>query len=95
MTGRWDTIREKYLPTIVVAISVIALWELLVRLFNIQQFLLPKPSAIVSSLFSEWAVIQPRILFTLRSAVGGFLLANGGDGLEGGTAVIQRVIGDI
>ncbi|MCA9986181.1 MAG: ABC transporter permease [Anaerolineales bacterium] len=74
MTGRWDTIREKYLPTIVVAISVIALWELLVRLFNIQQFLLPKPSAIVSSLFSEWAVIQPRILFTLRSAVGGFLL---------------------
>ena len=74
MNTRWDTIREKYLPTIVVAVGVVAIWELLVRLFNIQQFLLPKPSAIVSSLFTEWTVIQPRILFTLRSAVGGFLL---------------------
>ena len=74
MNSRWDTIRERYLPTIVVAVGVVAIWELLVRLFNVQQFLLPKPSAIIGSLFSEWAVIQPRILFTLRSAVGGFVL---------------------
>lgn len=70
LTGRL----RRYLPTLVVAVGVIAIWELLVRLFNIQQFLLPRPSSIFSSLITEWSVIQPRILFTLRSAVGGFVL---------------------
>lgn len=63
-----------YLPTIVVAVAVLGLWELLVRLFNIQQFLLPKPSSIVASLINEWPVIAPRIFFTTRSAVGGFVM---------------------
>ena len=72
--NRYNRILRHYMPTIVVAIAVVAIWELLVRIFNIQQFLLPKPSSIVTSLVSEWAAIQPRILFTLRSAVGGFVL---------------------
>ena len=35
-----------YSPTIAVAVGVIALWEVIVLLFDIKQFLLPKPSAI-------------------------------------------------
>ena len=72
--SRIEATLRQYMPAIVVAVAVVATWEILVRLLNIQQFLLPRPSAIVGSLISEWEVIQPRILFTLRSAIGGFLL---------------------
>ena len=37
---------QYYFPTIAVAVSVLVLWEFLVVIFDIQQFLLPKPSAI-------------------------------------------------
>ncbi len=63
-----------YLPTLIVAVAVIAGWELVVRLFNIQQFLLPKPSSIVQSLIEEWDIIQPRIWNTTRGALGGFAI---------------------
>lgn len=63
-----------YLPTLIVAVAVIAGWELVVRLFNIQQFLLPKPSSIVQSLIEEWDIIQPRIWNTARGALGGFAI---------------------
>jgi NitT/TauT family transport system permease protein len=65
-----------YLPTIVVAIGVLLAWELLVRLFNIQQFLLPKPSSIVQALISEWGIISERLGHTTRSAIGGFFLGS-------------------
>lgn len=63
-----------YLPTIVVAVAFVVGWELVVRLFDIQQFLLPKPSSIVQSLVEEWPLIQPRIWNTTRGALGGFAI---------------------
>jgi ABC-type nitrate/sulfonate/bicarbonate transport system permease component len=35
-----------YVPAVAVFVGVLALWELVVRAFGIQQFLLPPPSAI-------------------------------------------------
>lgn len=72
-----------YLPTILIALSVLAIWELIVRLFNIQQFLLPRPTAILEEFFGEVQLFltpgRGSILFqaagaTLYSAVGGFLI---------------------
>jgi NitT/TauT family transport system permease protein len=72
-----------YLPTVGVAVAVLVLWELLVRVFNIQQFLLPRPSAIFTELFGEIQLAFERksILFeaagaTLWEAVGGFLIGS-------------------
>ncbi len=70
----WRERLNYYLPTIAVAVGTIVVWELVVRLFDIQQFLLPKPSSIVASLISEWSIINPRIFNTVRSAVGGFAI---------------------
>lgn len=72
-----------YLPTLIVAITVLLLWELLVTVLNIQQFLLPKPSAIFSELLGE-IQLAPQgqsILFkaagaTLWEAVGGFIIGS-------------------
>lgn len=65
-----------YLPTIAVAVAVLLVWELVVRLFNIQQFLLPKPSSIVQALVGEWGIISGRLMHTTRSALGGFVLGS-------------------
>ncbi|MBL8163111.1 MAG: ABC transporter permease [Anaerolineae bacterium] len=74
-----------YLPTVLVAFSVLVIWELAVRVLNIQQFLLPRPSAIFEAWFEEFQTFISgggSILFqasgaTLYSAIGGFLLGCG------------------
>lgn len=76
-----------YSPTIMIAVGVIALWEVLVLIFNIQQFLLPKPSAIFAEFMHQvnlWLAPGERsILFessgaTFWEAFGGFVIGCGG-----------------
>ena len=75
-----------YFPAIAVAFGVVLLWELLVVVFDIQQFLLPKPSAI----FAEFRLqvelwLEPEessLLFeasgaTFWEAIGGFVIGCG------------------
>jgi NitT/TauT family transport system permease protein len=79
----WFERIEYYAPTFLVAMLVIGTWELLIWVFNIQQFLLPKPSAILIELAREvyLATSGSSILFeavgaTAWSAVGGFVLGS-------------------
>jgi NitT/TauT family transport system permease protein len=75
-----------YLPTILVAVSVLAVWEVFVTAFNIQQFLLPKPSLIASKFVEEVNLfLNPNsrsLLFestgaTFREAIGGLIIGCG------------------
>lgn len=75
-----------YFPTIAVAVGVILLWEFLVVVFDIQQFLLPKPSAIFAEFRLQAALwLAPEessLLFdasgaTFWEAVGGFIIGCG------------------
>ncbi len=75
-----------YFPTIAVALAVILLWEFLVVIFDIQQFLLPKPSAIFAEFMYQvelWLAPDDRsILFdasgaTFWEAFGGFIIGCG------------------
>ena len=75
-----------YFPTIAIAVAVILLWELIVIIFNIQQFLLPKPSAIFAEFMLQvdlWLKPDERsILFdasgaTFWEAIGGFVIGCG------------------
>jgi NitT/TauT family transport system permease protein len=71
-----------YVPTILIAVGVIVIWELAVRLFNIQQFLLPRPTAILEELLGELrqgsqSILVEATFATLYSAVGGFMLGCG------------------
>ena len=77
---------RKYAPSITLAIGVLLLWELVVFIFEIQQFLLPKPSAILSEYLNELQLfLDPdgaSLLFeasgaTLREAIGGFVIGCG------------------
>ncbi len=65
-----------YLPTVLVAVLVLVSWELAIRVFNIRQFLLPRPTAIVQALLEQWPILLSKGLSTLRSAAGGFVLGS-------------------
>lgn len=75
-----------YTPTILVAVGVLVGWELLVRVFNIQKFLLPAPSVILSAMLNEirlattpggGSILFQATLATLWSAFGGMCLGCG------------------
>jgi NitT/TauT family transport system permease protein len=74
-----------YAPTIAFAVAVLLLWEFLVTVLNIKQFLLPKPSAILNELVTEIQLGlsgQASILLqaagaTLYEAVGGMIIGCG------------------
>jgi NitT/TauT family transport system permease protein len=75
-----------YLPTVVIAVAVLVVWELAVRVFDIQQFILPRPSEILAEFWNQVQLwVRPgetSILFeaaraTLWSAFGGFVLGCG------------------
>lgn len=82
-TERFQENLRYYLPTILVAVGVLALWEFLVIIFDIQQFLLPKPSVIFSEYMNEVQLLldpeESSLLFdatgaTFREALGGLLM---------------------
>jgi NitT/TauT family transport system permease protein len=64
----------RYLPAAMVFISVLAGWELVVRAFSVQQFLLPAPSAIAAALLEHRDELAAAAANTLYEAVGGFAI---------------------
>jgi NitT/TauT family transport system permease protein len=63
-----------YLPAVAVFVGGIVLWELAVRLLDIQRFLLPAPSAIADALVANWGELVEGGRTTLIEAVGGFFI---------------------
>ncbi len=61
-----------WLPAILVFIGAIAIWDLAIRVFHIQQFLLPRPGAIVSTFWNERHTLWPAGWYTFKEALGGF-----------------------
>lgn len=75
--NRGAVLARRYLPAVVLFVAALTLWEGAVAVFNIEGFLLPRPSVIAATFMRELAVILPAGLFTLRGAVGGFLIGSG------------------
>lgn len=65
----WD-----WLPAVVVFVAGIALWEGLVRGLDIQNFLLPPPSDISQTVWTERDSLWAAAWFTFEEALGGWLI---------------------
>ncbi len=63
-----------YLPSILIFVTVLIIWEGSVRLFNIQQFILPKPTSILSVFQDRFTELLAIGWFTLKEALGGFVI---------------------
>ena len=66
-----------YGPTVVVFVGVLVAWEIAVRVFNIQQFILPAPSVILSAFITNFSQLVDIGQYTATEAVGGFMLGCG------------------
>jgi NitT/TauT family transport system permease protein len=65
---------QDWIPAAVVFVAGIALWEGLVRGLDIQNFLLPPPSDIVQTLWTERETLWPAAWFTFEEAFGGWVI---------------------
>ena len=61
-------------PAIIVALAVIVIWEVGVAAANLQQFILPRPSAIAAAFVAGWPVLQKAAAATLYEAIGGLVI---------------------
>jgi NitT/TauT family transport system permease protein len=64
----------EWLPALAVFVIGIAVWEGAVRGLDVQNFLLPAPSAIVETLWNDRGQLWDAAFFTFREALGGFVL---------------------
>jgi NitT/TauT family transport system permease protein len=62
------------LPIVVLAAGV-AVWELIVRLYNIPPYVLPAPDAVFQTLIQDWPVLSRSLLTTLTTTLEGFAAA--------------------
>ena len=68
----WD-----WTPAVVVFVGGIALWEGLVRGLDVQNFLLPPPSDIIETAWTERDTLWGAAWFTFQEALGGWLIGCG------------------
>jgi NitT/TauT family transport system permease protein len=66
-----------WIPAVVVLVATIGLWEGVIRAFNVQAFLLPKPSAIAKTFWNTRSDLWSAGWFTFQEALGGFVLGCG------------------
>ncbi len=66
---------SRRIPSIASGLVFTLIWELLCRVLDIQEYILPAPSAIILALWTHFPLMLPHIAVTLFTALIGFLLA--------------------
>ena len=61
-------------PAVVTAVAVLVLWEGVVGAMNLQQFVLPRPSAIATAFVAELPTLERAAGATLFEALGGLII---------------------
>ena len=61
-------------PAIIVFVAVLLVWEVGVTALDLQQFILPRPSAIATAFVTEWPTLQIAAGNTLYEALGGLAI---------------------
>jgi NitT/TauT family transport system permease protein len=74
--SRSRRLAAEWLPALVVFVAGIALWEAIVRGFDIENFLLPAPSTILETLVDDWSELWNSAFFTFREALAGFAIGS-------------------
>ena len=74
--GRAVRATREWVPALVVFVLAIALWEGAISAFDIKQFLLPRPSDIVQTCWSDRHTLWPAGWYTFKEALGGFAVGS-------------------
>jgi len=66
---------RRYLPPALLTLCGVGRWELIVRLAHVPEYLLPTPSEIAVDMKTDWPVLEPALLVTLREILLGFVIS--------------------
>jgi NitT/TauT family transport system permease protein len=75
--GRFGRRVRDWLPALLVFVLGIVLWQGAIAVFDIEQFLLPKPTDIVRTLYDQRGTLWEAGWYTFKEALGGFLIGSG------------------
>ncbi len=67
-----------WLPPLVILVLVLVGWQQAINVFDIQRFLLPKPTAIADTFWNERGALWTAGRYTFSEALAGFALGSGG-----------------
>ncbi|HEX9978731.1 MAG TPA: ABC transporter permease [Acidimicrobiia bacterium] len=65
---------RRYVPAALIFLGGLLLWELAVRVFDIREFLLPRPTQIAAAFVDKFSVVAPAGWLTMRKAMLGFAI---------------------
>src|SRR5688500_16080882 len=82
---------ERLMPWLVIA-ACFAIWEIACVVFNIQEFVLPRPSAVAASIVKRAEVLAGHALHTFYTTMLGFVLAVVGGVLLGALVGSSRLL---
>jgi NitT/TauT family transport system permease protein len=63
-------------PVVAVFVIGLILWEVVLGVLGVKQFLLPRPSVIFSSLMTEWGTLIEGLRYTAIEAIGGLAIGS-------------------
>jgi putative hydroxymethylpyrimidine transport system permease protein len=66
---------RKYLSAVALTVALLVAWELIVRLGHVPEYLLPAPTQILADLKTDWVILWPAMLVTLKEVLIGFVIA--------------------
>jgi NitT/TauT family transport system permease protein len=72
--SRWAA-PESWLPTLALALLVVALWEAAIRFFHVSSFIVPAPSAIVTAMIHDARSLAAAAVVTAKEILVGFVAA--------------------
>jgi len=74
-SARPRTFLRRYGPAIAITAAGIGLWELIIWLAHVPEYLIPSPSEVATDFGSDWPVLDPALLVTLREIALGFVIS--------------------
>src|SRR6516162_7432565 len=68
----------RYGPPIMITLAGVGLWQLILPLAHVPEYLVPTPSEIAADMTTDWPVLEPALLVTAREILLGFVIAVAG-----------------
>jgi NitT/TauT family transport system permease protein len=67
---------REWFPALIVLVAALGAWQGLIIAFDVQQFLLPKPSVIATTLWDDRSSLSSAGWYTFKEALGGFVIGS-------------------
>jgi putative hydroxymethylpyrimidine transport system permease protein len=70
-----SSLARRYGPAVLIMFGGVGLWQLILPIMNVPEYLLPTPSEIAADMVTDWPVLEPALLVTFREILLGFVIS--------------------